>query len=533
MRLILSTLLVLALATASRSQDYLPLLQPDAVWSVLHQEPSSFWARDTFTEHYRIGSDTLHDGLIWKKLYYSTAPVFSWDDPDLQLAGFIREEDQRVYYAGGFIRYHEIDDPIYDFTLEVGDVFHKSLDDTGQPQHLVVHAIDTVRLLDDLPRRRFHLGIYYPIEDRWQAYDYCIWIEGMGEQNNGLLPQYLPPYLGADTRTLDKLLCYQRQEELIFQSSVLDGCHYEYAYERFINSSKIWAVQHEEVIFTGPDSYVIDTLTEHYWISTVEPVLVEGQLGFPVFINYDSAFNYFSPDNQQIGIIWEEDRRVYYRGRYYYDSLLYDFNLLPGDTILEYNTDVGEPIIQVVTEVDTLVLADGIPRKRLYTGYWFRGHGSESDEFFPSDIIWVEGIGDITHGLLPQHGLMLPNLRHRDALLCMKENDGIVYQNPDFTACFIERLTSPVREIPQLPLAIAPNPVSDRLHLRQLDQLPPGELLISDVWGRNYYRQSCRPACPDLSIDVGDWPAGLYLIRYTSGGARYQAKRLIKLGTKN
>ncbi len=73
------------------------------------------------------------------------------------------------------------------------------------------------------------------------------------------------------------------------------------------------------------------------------------------------------------------------------------------------------------------------------------------------------------------------------------------------------------------PLQISPNPATDFLQI-QIDGLEKWDISLFDLQGRLLYRQAVSG---NQSIDVADWPAGLYALRAVSGGRVY-AGRFVK-----
>lgn len=245
MKIIVSFLLWFWVLNNISAQDFLPILRSDAKWTILHQIDKGFQnPRDTITEHYRLGSDTIIDELTWKKIFFSTDTVFSWDDPDLQFGGVIREENGRVYYAGDRIKYHTDGDLIYDFNLQVGEAFWEGMNDIAEPMHLIVHSIDTVFLQDNLPRRRYHLRFTRLVTGFTDMFDTSTWVEGLGDILKGLLHSYLPPDIGTDIRRVDELICYTVDNNIIFNSSDFERCFFERittrTTDRFLGGIKIF-----------------------------------------------------------------------------------------------------------------------------------------------------------------------------------------------------------------------------------------------------------------------------------------------------
>ncbi len=298
-------------------------------------------------------------------------------------------------------------------------------------------------------------------------------------------------------------------------------------YQPVVDGDKIWSVLH----FRFRNS-VTDKLTEHYRIDTTQEIMSDGQTWHPVYICTDTVFDWDSPDTRMIGIIREENKQVHYQGSYdeFGPDPIYDFNLLPGDTIEVGVNDVGEPWVFVVSELDTVLLEDGLPRKRFHTGYWFKSYDWEQEEFFPSDIIWVEGIGDITHGLLPQPGFMRPNRRSLDQLLCVEEPGGLIFQNPNYSSCFVEQIVSGAREPVALPLTVSPNPVRHYLTINGLDRFDArsGFLVITDVLGDIKLRINLQHLDSRHKLNLVGWPPGIYLLNIR-GNKKYLPVKIVKV----
>lgn len=64
---------------------------------------------------------------------------------------------------------------------------------------------------------------------------------------------------------------------------------------------------------------------------------------------------------------------------------------------------------------------------------------------------------------------------------------------------------------------ISPNPATDFLHI-QIDDSEKWDICLYDLQGRLLYRQLVSGS---QTIDVGDWPAGLYVLRAVSGERAY------------
>lgn len=305
------------------------------------------------------------------------------------------------------------------------------------------------------------------------------------------------------------------------------------AYLPLVVEDRTWSVKGYKFTYTDPFGDVVrDIITEHFRIDVTQDSIVDGKIWHPVYTSRDTFFDWDDPQLELIGIILEENRQVFYEGKYqrYFDMPIFDFNLTTGDTILATTDDISQPLFYVVTAVDTIILDDQVARKRVHTGYWNKLYDSEEFEFVPSDIVWVEGIGDLTHGLLPQPGYLQQNPQSLNELLCVTTDSLSHYTNPEHSSCFTEQIVSGLRKVAKLPLRIFPNPVTDRLYLDNFETLSLGQLTITDLLGRLQFQKKIDGASPRLELDVSTWPDGSYLLTYTTSEAQqYRAMIILKI----
>ena len=106
---------------------------------------------------------------------------------------------------------------------------------------------------------------------------------------------------------------------------------------------------------------------------------------FPDYYTFDCTPE--MPFTQDLGVICEQDKRVYNNG-----NLLYDFNVEVGDTIFHWAGISSGSISQVpiIAEIDSVEMC-GKMRKRFRTNYFALG-----------DVYFVEGIGS-SAGLIPRY----------------------------------------------------------------------------------------------------------------------------------
>lgn len=106
---------------------------------------------------------------------------------------------------------------------------------------------------------------------------------------------------------------------------------------------------------------------------------------YPDYIYFDCTPE--MPFTQNLGVICEQDKRVYYN-----EVLLYDFNAQVGDTITHWAGILSFGVYQtpVIEEIDSVKIC-GKMRRRLLT-----------NDFTLSQIYFIEGIGS-NAGLIPRY----------------------------------------------------------------------------------------------------------------------------------
>jgi hypothetical protein len=104
---------------------------------------------------------------------------------------------------------------------------------------------------------------------------------------------------------------------------------------------------------------------------------------------------------------------------------------------------------------DTISLENGEKRKRLEL------HCDEWDDY---PIYWVEGIGS-TAGLASYAETCFADAG--GVLLCMHKDGDLLYDNPDFSTCWLQILATD--ELEKHNISFYPNPVQDLLYITDPD----------------------------------------------------------------
>jgi hypothetical protein len=205
----------------------------------------------------------------------------------------------------------------------------------------------------------------------------------------------------------------------------------------------------------------------------------------------------------------EQDRKVYrYCDPMTGEEMIYDFSLALGDSI--YIVD-GQPFdywIHVI-EVDSIEVS-GEMRKRFH--------------FDDPAEVWIEGLGSTYMPFDPIFGQFILG-GGLYSLLCVNDNSGLVYQDPAFSACFIDTTITAVNYLE-----------SPEYQVRIFSQLPDRKLRVSisgkeGVFSR-YHLSNMNGALArqgeftgnDFTIDNSGLKPGIYILRLTGENAVFSSK---------
>lgn len=281
--------------------------------------------------------------------------------------------------------------------------------------------------------------------------------------------------------TVDAQGCIEGEEceEVIILDGVVDSVAYQ-----MLDPSLLWIAT--EGGTSGP------SFTRRYRFSRDSQKIED--------VYYDKYYRELLYSDEPTGDNWTETgnllrsdgNRIYLR-RGYRDYLLYDFDLVEGDTFISDFPDYGL-IEMVVGRIDTVTLLDNKPRKQ------FRMECAESrDLFYPV----IEGIGDLFTGILGPETFCFFDVGAE--IRCFYQNDTLVYQQDRIDECWI---TVSTNEISYEEVKVWPNPSQDVLHI----ELPPNILQVQyqvfDLQGK-----IVKVGETDRSIGIHALPVGAYLLR--------------------
>lgn len=186
------------------------------------------------------------------------------------------------------------------------------------------------------------------------------------------------------------------------------------------------------------------------------------------------------------------------------EILLYDFNLVIGDTFAINDDDVicNIPVINV----DSIVLANGEMRKRITFSYELFGG-------LPDETFWIEGIGS-QFGLLTHIAAYCQNTDYGQWLRCYFEDGERQFGQVPEEDCYY-LITSTEDLTTQTNFSVYPNPAANQLTLI----LPDNKNRHWELY--NYQGQRIRNGEVNNNgdqISVKNLPSGIYFLKIKNLG---------------
>lgn len=253
--------------------------------------------------------------------------------------------------------------------------------------------------------------------------------------------------------------------------------------QNFISESKQWNVKN---YFWG------DIITEIFKIEG--DTLINSVNYQKVWQSYDSTL----VDWWLMACIREESHTVYILNYNEDERVLYDFNLVTGDTANIANYFCEDMQI-VIHDVDTVNYLD-VDRKR-----W--ALDNEGYEY------WLEGIGST-------NGILYSNFFHCIfdvwfELLCFSDNDTLLYIKEGEDDCF--QFHVGIDEwLDDSQLTIYPSPASTQINIKLPAAIPPENsiLTIYNIHGQQITRRQMTER--QTMVDVSGMSQGVYFVRVVS-----------------
>lgn len=240
------------------------------------------------------------------------------------------------------------------------------------------------------------------------------------------------------------------------------------------------------------DTVINDTLYKKVWISEEEDH--ENWYFFGTFIR-------------------EENNRVYYREVFQNEGLIYDFNLSLGDSVFLSNPRAATNLWLTLSAIDSVETADG-----------FRERWKLESSEYANDEYWIMGIGSEA-GVLNSGTQIFGGLCGLYTLLCEKENDETIYQNPAFETCYVNRVIG-IDEHAANKTELFKLTNKRGLQQIEIQFLAQGtkQISIVSISGKTVFNTSTM--AEEISISTSIFPQGLYVISCLSERNQQSAKFL-------
>jgi hypothetical protein len=265
-----------------------------------------------------------------------------------------------------------------------------------------------------------------------------------------------------------------------------------YIYHPFPDSNAIWSDDWNE------------TPQTHQRLGIMGDTIILGTTYKKIYTLFDTTFT--SPFSTYYAAIREQDKRIYTIIDNSNEQLLYDFNLLVGDTIT-YNYSLTPEIdsfSRVVTKIDSIILMDGTYRKRYYLdANW---------NCYLNDTI-VEGIGSISwKGLFNPLNSDICTCGDSYNFSCFKQNDTVLYMNNTFcNYCFCGLGLSVTDIIKNINIQVSPNPFTSHTTINVSNGIRNATLTVYNLYGQQV-KQIKNISQQTFTLHQDHLPSGLYYI---------------------
>jgi len=442
--------------------NYNKLIDTNKVWNFV----GCYGPPPYYTTFYKFKQDTSITGTPYYRLLYSTDSVV-WHYENMAL---LREDtiNRKVYILS-----NNTEGLLYDFDLSVGDsviVFNTGcLGGASITMHL--QTIDSVLMQNQTYRKRFHFN-----------YLNYQWIEGIGSPAGLLHPGCFL------TGNCEQLVCYYENNNFEYVNPPYNQCFFSHPddYFKYVDTNKLWNYSNTYAMpppyYTTLFRFKKDTL-----INTTMYFIAESTMDS---VNWQQWDYFFRQAGKKVYVL--------HNGA---ESLVYDFNAMPGDTLHIFHDDMGDPslcpdtcLIKIMG-ID-LVNIDGLYRKRTYFQYL---NCPNSDDY------WIEGIG-YRSNILKECFQIIGNPILK--MVCYYENDSLKYINPEYGSCYSIFVNTEDTKTPIIKEILIKN-LGYGCYAFESDMIIE-EIKLYSFTGqdiRTYYPHSCNP-----DINLIQLSSGMYFI---------------------
>lgn len=241
--------------------------------------------------------------------------------------------------------------------------------------------------------------------------------------------------------------------------------------------------------------------------SIVDDTIINTISYFLIYQTNDSIFD--SLNSKYFCAVREESNKWYFiKNNDTHEYMLYDFNVLVGDTVSVYNpwTEIEKELI--VFEKDSIQLLD-----KYHKTFNLGRYDPPSGEPFVIDK-WIEGIGSIKG--LRYSGYFV--FDHGYQLLCFHSQNSLIYLNsPDNSCGFIKVGTSKIKN---KTISVFPNPFNEVLLVETDNEF------LAEIFSLTGEKLT---SSNNKSISVAYLPPGLYILKiHVKSNGLIITKKIVK-----
>ena len=453
----------------AKAQTYESVIDTTKFWSTL-----GVGCNGSHNSHYvKLSGDTIIGLETYKKMYQSfDSLLVNWD-----LLGFVREDTAKKVYGRNLLGDEGL---LYDFDPNIGDTINFYNAISGRIFDMIVDTI----YYDFFANKTRKIVEVYNANLSTSLIDTELWIEGVGSSSG--LDEAGYRALGT-CGVAWHLACYYENDTILYDNPIFAYCFYytDDTYESIISDYKLWSVVQNDTN-NNPSSYYLQ-FTYDTLINGLEYTKLEKST-HPLMIVWEDA-----------GFVREDLEKRVYHWQNGVEYLIYDFELVKGDTL-----ELGNPLFPTNT---TSVIVDTIYIE--YIGSKDRDVITLRNLSDNTTELWVEGIGSMAG--LDKSGYQTLDIENINfELLCFNEFGTLEYQNANYSTCYFA--SNYITDNALSEILIYPNPVKTNLHFTiNNDQLSIMNIEVIDISG-NVVKQF-RIQNSEFEIQVKNLEKGIYFLK--------------------
>ncbi len=468
-------------------EKYIPCLQEGNAWVFENTPPGELVQR-------HIGSTKVIDGVEYHVLYKTIFYPQSWSAGEPIEAGYMREENGKVYMGAG-----ENEKLIIDFTLQKGDTAYWDTD-----KHVYIKDV-SYSVIAGKERKVMQVETR-GFGPEGETTNNETWIEGIGTTHNifdaesyrwydlsGLYTRFKYFY-NYPTQT-----CYpENAEQFDF------GTQSKYEYIPFLQEGNAWVEGSTGGVF---GRYTI-----------TDTVMIDGKEYFVLSFRALDIYESIIWDSHYKTYLREEGKRVYkyevekgfFPTESHTEHLFFDFGAHAGDSIVVADSEEYK-LTLVIDSVSQTVL-DNKERDVFYVSY-MNLHKEREETFIDSHDVWIEGIG-------PTQTATFDEIVCKWGLAC-GPSWFVCFHNYDTGFTYPEDVTmmdfSAVHATPADANTLTLHRDGGAL-MAVFPTASAGEsITLYDTTGRVVATQAVQQGATTATIDITALPAGVYIARLNSG----------------